>query len=119
MLKILKDSLICFLQILSMPTLLSEMPYFRIIAFLFIMVRFYNYLAIVWRTSIQLVVVLCIEFGGFHGELITICYLILLVWFAKRYRSKCISICMKSDNNTIKTISMMGVFCFRCKLYLH
>ncbi len=30
------------------------------------------------------------------------------LWFAKRY-IKFISMCMKSDNNTVKTISMMGV----------
>ncbi len=30
------------------------------------------------------------------------------LWFAKR-RIKFISMCMKSDNNTVKTISMMGV----------
>ncbi len=30
------------------------------------------------------------------------------LWFAKRC-IKFISMCMKSDNNTIKTISMMGV----------
>ncbi len=36
-----------------MSTLISEMPYFRTIALLFMPVKFYHYLAIVWRTYIQ------------------------------------------------------------------
>ncbi len=38
-LKILIESQIFFLHILSMPTLISEMPYFRIIALLFMAVN--------------------------------------------------------------------------------
>ncbi len=68
-----------FLVILSIPTLISEMPYFKIIALLFMAIKFYHYLAIVWRISIQLGELRCVESGGFHGELIIICYLILLV----------------------------------------
>ncbi len=75
---ILIDIQIFFLQILSMPTLISEMPYFRIIALLFMAVKFYHCLAIVWRITIQLGELRCVESGGFHEELI-ICYLILLV----------------------------------------
>ncbi len=57
------DCQIFFLLILCMPTRISEMPYFRIIALLFVAVKFYHYLVM----------------------------------------------CMKYDNNTVKTISMMGV----------
>ncbi len=56
-----------------------RMPYFRIIALLFMPVKLYHYLAIVWRISIQLGELRCVESGGFHGELLIICYLILLV----------------------------------------
>ncbi len=69
-----------FLHILSMPTLISEMPYFRIIAFLIMAVRFYHYLVILWRTSTQHGELLYVKSGRFNGELIIICYLILLVW---------------------------------------
>ncbi len=66
-LKFLIHSQIFFLQNLSMTTLISEMPYFRIIALLFMTVKFYHYLAIVWRTSVQHGELLCVESGGFHG----------------------------------------------------
>ncbi len=56
-----------------------RMPYFRTIAHLLMTVKFYDYLAIVWMISIQLGELRYIESGGFHAELITICYLILLV----------------------------------------
>ncbi len=67
------------LLILNEPTLISEMCYFRIIALLFMAVRFYHYLTIVWSTSIQHEKCQCVEFGGFLGELIIIWYLSLLV----------------------------------------
>ncbi len=62
-----------FQQILNMPTLILAMPYFRIIALRFMAVKFFHYLAIVWRISIQHEELLCVESGGFHGELIIIC----------------------------------------------
>ncbi len=52
-LKILIDSQILFLEILSMPTLISEMRYFRLIALLFMAVQFYHYLAIVKTFSMM------------------------------------------------------------------
>ncbi len=113
-LKILIDSQIFVLQILSIPTLILEMPYFRIIALLFygsqILPLFGNcmediYTAwriamrrvwrVPWRTHNNMLPHLA---GMIDPEL----------WFAKRC-IKFISICMKSDNNTVKTISMMGV----------
>ncbi len=46
-----------------MPTLNSEMPYFRIIALVLVAVKFYHYLAIVWRTPIKHGELLCVESG--------------------------------------------------------
>ncbi len=73
------------------------------------------FLAIIWRTSIQHGQLLCIESGGFHGDNSMnnmLPYLAGMIapelWFAKRC-IKFISMCMKSDNNIVKTISMMGV----------
>ncbi len=88
-------------------TLISEMPYFRIIALRFMAVKFYHYLAIVWRISIQLGELWCVRVWGVpwrtHNNMLT--HLAGMIdpelWFAKRY-IKFVSMCMKSDNNTAK-----------------
>ncbi len=102
-LKILIDSQIFFFQILSMPTIISEILHFFLWLsnFTIIWQLYGGYLyslenwRVPWRTHNNMLPHLA---GMIVSEL----------WFVKRC-IKFISMCMKSDNNTVKTISMMGV----------